>query len=52
MSNFVRVTKHGLFDENGKYATTLGGQDIFNMTDIRLTFGTLRSKYHISKYHI
>ena len=52
MSNFVRVTKHGLFDENGKYATTLGGQDIFNMTDIRSTFGTLRSKYRISKIEI
>jgi hypothetical protein len=46
------VTKHGLFDENGKYATTLGGQDIFNMNEIMLIFDKLRSEYRISKIEI
>ena len=52
MSNFVKVTKHGLFDKNGKYATTLGGQDIFNMNDIMSIFDKLRSEYRISKIEI
>lgn len=52
MSNFVSVTRHGLFDENGKYATTLGGQDIFNMNEIMSIFDKLRSEYRISKIEI
>ncbi len=52
MSNFVSVTKDGLFDENGKHATRLGGQEVLNMTDIRSIFGTLCSKYRISKIEI
>lgn len=52
MSNFVSVTKYGLFDKNGKPATTLGGQDIFSMNEIRSIFDKLRSEYRISKIEI
>lgn len=52
MSNFVSVTKYGLFDENGALAKTLGGQDIFNIPGIRETFHKLRSQYNISKIGI
>ena len=52
MSNFVSVTKYGLFNENGMPTTTLCGEDIFHIHKIRPIFDTLRLQYKISQLDI